>query len=160
MNSVRRKLGFVILLLCLGCSGPNFPLKDLKTVEDGVVRYEGSLAVPIAEKPDSKPGRTGKVLLISSEMGLQPRVPNEFSELPSEMRASSLQEVQTVVVVHYCPSQGMEQKQALYWMSFEWPSKRCLGIERLKEWPRTWGRSDVRADYPNFVEMITNMPKV
>ena len=159
----------LLVVLCLGYylyQGPlapllvsgEFPMETLKRYEDALIDFQGNQGYPRGGLPKSLPARTGRMVVLASQMQLQPRLLTEFFEVPEELRARKPGEVQTVVFFLYVPSDGIKEEQSLYWMSFDWPSKRCLGYQKLKSWPKTYTKSDVRKDYPNLVELLARMP--
>lgn len=166
-----KKLVFLLILLAVGFylyQGPlapyvaagEFPLKLRKQYEDSLIEYRGSIAVPKDESmEDSPPKRKGKVVVIDSAMHMEPSIHSAYYNLDETLRASSPEELGSVIMVVFVPASGggLGAPHRLYWASFAWPSKKCLGFELVKTWPRNFSRADIKADYPDFVEKIKKM---
>jgi hypothetical protein len=164
---------FVVLLILLAVGyylyqGPlapliqagEFPLKVLKEYEDTLMVFRGSKGSPKKPPPEgTKPYRKGKVVVLDSAMHLEPRLQSAFFDLDEKLRAANPDEVGTVVIVHFVAAAdgGLGAPNKLYWGSFEWPSGKCLGFELVKTWPRTYGRADIKDDYPDFGKKIKSM---
>ncbi len=135
-----------------------FPLKVMKEYEDKLLIFKGSKGEP-KEPGEGAPARRGKVVVLESIMHMQPRLQSSFFGLDEQIRAANPEEVETVIVVHFVPALGggIGAPHQLYWGSFDWPSGKCLGFERVKTWPANYGMRDVKADYPDFTEKIKAM---
>ena len=139
-----------------------FPLKVLKSYEDELLVFDGPLARPKADVSDDAPSRRGKVVVVDSQMHMQPRLHKSFHLLDLSLQAADPKEVETVIFVHFVPSLGAgaqvgKAPHRLYWMSFDWTTKQCLGRQLVKTWPSAYSVADTRAEYPDFVSKVETM---
>lgn len=168
-----KNIFFLLLIVCLGYylyqgpmasmfQGAEFPMATLRDYEDKLIAYHSGKAVPRDTTEETPLARKGKVVVMDSSMSKEPRLSEIFWQLPDELRAATPEQVETVIVLHFCSTEviSLGKSKSLWCMAFEWPSGRCLGYEMLASWPDNYQQDQILEEYPDLQKTILGMTKL